>query len=229
MMMMSQLDPEARREMNTSMQMQLAQLNTIPGGQAMLENMLGGVLRESGNTPLTEIDRRAATEEHAAPQAGRDSNSEPLPNPWARPSQPAQQQRQPVHQPMGMNPFMMQMMQQQQQQGAGAPAGSNLMQQQQRELLQRLIAAQTQQFQQQPPPSTPLHPAAAPTPSAEPDYSQLAVSGDLREQRRREYKEQLRVLMEDMGFTDEEACLMALIQSNGDVDAAVDYLAQNSA
>ena len=87
--MRSQYDPMARRDMDRSLNSQMAQLNNIPGGMAMLEGMLGNMLREDQYGPKTQADKQMATEANSRPQEGASANTREAPNPWAR--QPANQ------------------------------------------------------------------------------------------------------------------------------------------
>ena len=82
------IDPEARRDMDRSMQSQLSQIQNIPGGMGMLENMMGSVQRDLNQPgPQTAADLTEASEERAMPTPGASSNTRAVPNPWARNTQ----------------------------------------------------------------------------------------------------------------------------------------------
>jgi hypothetical protein len=201
MMMMSQLDPDRRREMNTSMQMQLAQLNTIPGGQAMLENYLGDLMHEH-YAPKTAADRVMASEEHAKPVEGSTANNEPLPNPWAQPSN---------NRGRGAT-------------GATASATSR----------QAAASSPNMGFEHGPPafpfppfmsPSAFAPPAATTTPAVQQPVAPAPKKKLTREEAAVQYAPQLQQLQEDFGFEDRQLCLDALIEADGDIESAVDWIA----
>lgn len=111
LLMRSQYDPMARKEVDRALSSQMAQLNAIPGGMAMLERMMGNMLQEERYAPKTAADLKMATEENSKPQAGLSANNQEAPNPWAR-RPPPQTQRPPMlpqaqRSPMPFfNPFM---------------------------------------------------------------------------------------------------------------------------
>ena len=95
------VDPEARRDMDRAMQSQLSQIQNIPGGMGMLENMMGSVQRDLERPgPRTAADMTEASEERSMPTAGASSNTRALPNPW-RQQAPSQSSYQQVGSPFG--------------------------------------------------------------------------------------------------------------------------------
>lgn len=105
---MSQFNPDYNRELSRSMDLQFAQLSTIPGAQQILEGYVNGMKRDlEGNMQRTESDLHAASEEHARPQAGKEVNNDVLPNPWeAAQTMSAAPLRMPSAQTGQPHPFM---------------------------------------------------------------------------------------------------------------------------
>ena len=171
-MLRAGVDPDARRMTERQLSAAIAQVNAIPGGQAMLE---GEVMRTLG-TETSRAERSAAdlhevAEERARPKEGVDSNAEGLPNPWGAPS------RSTVTQPFGR------------------------------------------------PTTMPLPFGFAGTPSplsrAQPQTSVSAATFQVSPEEERKLS-----LMLEMGFDNRQANLTALRRCQGDVDAAVCWLAE---
>lgn len=85
-MLRAGVDPDARRMTERQLSAAIAQVNAIPGGQAMLE---GEVMRtlgsQSSRTERTAADLHEVSEDAAKPKQGAETNAEGLPNPWGAP------------------------------------------------------------------------------------------------------------------------------------------------
>lgn len=105
-MIRAALDPEARRDMERSADLQLAQVASHPDGAALLQRTMGSVersledaanhgngggsgTRRRGREQVEDEETAAAVSElHVRTVEGAASNAASLPNPWARPSAP---------------------------------------------------------------------------------------------------------------------------------------------
>ena len=88
-MMRSSYDPDAMREMSTSMNLQLSQVRSMPGGAAAIERAVGSILRDqSAHGPQSAADLRDASEMNSKPSVGQDANTSALPNPWTNSCSP---------------------------------------------------------------------------------------------------------------------------------------------
>lgn len=88
-LLMAQFDPDQKRQLSRTMQLQLAQISNIPGGTAAIERHMNSVLREP-SARKTASDLHEASEAHARPNPNQNSNSAALPNPWQRTQQEPQ-------------------------------------------------------------------------------------------------------------------------------------------
>lgn len=200
-MLMSQIDPDKRKEVNRAMQLQLAQLSNVPGGTAMLERYMAKAL-EQPEGKRSAADLRDAVEEHSRPDPSLSSNDAALPNPWARSQSsvgagmfPTTTGGRPhATMPPSLPPFGAQAM------WPPFPSVSN--QQQNLQHLFRALPQPPVTVREAPPVPPPL--SLVPPERAEDD----------------DYSEQLVVLLE-MGFEDDEACMRALRACHGNIDAAV--------
>lgn len=187
-MILSQIDPDQKRQMSRTMQLQMAQIANIPGGSAMLERHMNKFLQQPAGK-RTRADLQDATEEHSRPDDHRQFNAEALPNPWSRAATSAPR-----------NPL-----------GLGVPYSAPTL--------------------TSPPPlrqTTPPHGEFLRLLSSLEPRSGAAAASTAPPQpppARREFPEQLDILL-DMGFEDLELCQEALDVCNGDVDAAVCYMAE---
>lgn len=95
-MMMAQIDPDRRREMERSFDLQMAQISAMPGGQQMINQYMHTLMEDmqecEGAAGQRETDSSATAEESCRPDPSREANSDALPNPWA-PNQSQQPQR----------------------------------------------------------------------------------------------------------------------------------------
>lgn len=232
-MMMSQIDPDRRREMNRSLELQMAHIAAIPGGQQLLDRHMSGMLASlDADGTRTEADLHAASEEHARPTPGKSVNSEALPNPWAS-SSPALPSGPPPLPPMpGFSPFGPMM-------GAGRggghaatgaappPAlGGGLYGQSPAAAFAQLFGGNA---------GTPFGyggsgnggglPMMPPANAMSSSAGAAPVGGSLAPATTADYSSQL-VTLREMGFDNEALCKEALAACNGDVEDAVVYIAE---
>jgi hypothetical protein len=201
-LMMSQLDPDARRRMYTSMEMQLAQVNAMPGGAAAIERAMNSVTRDlDGPGRRTRADLSEISDERARPDPTKSANTEPLPNPWAArplqgPTAVGPSVASGVH-PLvtGLPPWM----------ATTAPSPAALP-------APVTSSKNTQSDADQ---------AANRSRRSEEGNPGAAAAAD----EDAKYQHQLRVLVDDMGFEDAELCKEALRHAKGDIDGAVEFIA----
>lgn len=80
-LMMSQIDPDQRRQFNQAMQLQLAQISNTPGGTAMLERYMSGMMQEpEGKRKPCDVSE--TPEDSVRPNPQQSANDQALPNPW---------------------------------------------------------------------------------------------------------------------------------------------------
>lgn len=216
--MMSQIDPDRRRDANRTMQLQLAQLSNIPGGTAMIERYMSKALQQPEGK-RTVADLRDALEEHSKPDPTLSSNAAALPNPWdartaAPAAPPAAFPPSAAYLNSALNPFGGQNFQPQTHSASAQSHPSQSSLQQLFGAMPRALPTQTQphSFAYVPPQQQDVLATSSPP---------LDESGDA------DFSEQLVVLLE-MGFEDDEACMRALKVCRGDIDAAVCFLADEA-
>ncbi|EPY18846.1 hypothetical protein STCU_09746 [Strigomonas culicis] len=210
-MLMSQLNPDKRREMSRTLNLQMAQISAIPGGEQMLENQMYRVNRQLDSAVTrTECDLHTTSAEAVQPREDRTANKDAIPDPWSTPAAEANANGwnpmpfgpPPVPGQGGQtntfNPFL--------NFGAnGAPPWNWGM------------PADGWQAQG---PATGVPPPSAAVVSS----TQKVLSEAVRQELLHTYDKELSTLAE-MGFEDRNQCLEALYASNGDVEAAVEYIA----
>lgn len=206
-MMMSQIDPDQRRQLNRTMQLQMAHLSNIPGGTAMLEKYMSRAM-EQPEGKRSAADLRDVVEEHSRPDPALASNAAALPNPWARRQAevaPPAAQGPPAFpfRPPGWPPMSLPTEQ------SRAPLGGG----------SGWPFFPLQHGGQPFVPQSVQRPQAASAPAA--STSSRSVANE--EEDDTDYSAQL-VTMLEMGFEDDEACLRALKACHGDIDAAVCFL-----
>ncbi|CCD14479.1 unnamed protein product, partial [Trypanosoma congolense IL3000] len=82
---MSYVDPKERRMTNRILQLQMAQLSSVPGGEQLLQRYTSGLLDDL-DADLSAIGKPnvAGIDESAGrPDSTKRCNKEPLPNPWS--------------------------------------------------------------------------------------------------------------------------------------------------
>ncbi|CCW71110.1 unnamed protein product [Phytomonas sp. Hart1] len=238
MMMMSQFDPDRRRELNRQLELQLAQISDIPGGQQVLDRYLSGFLRDTETVGAqSEADLHTVSEDVARPNPLKESNCEALPNPWKVTPQPeVWAHPAPMSMPfLPSNPFEMGEMGMESQ-GSTAGIMNNLM----ASLVQDPNLAQESMRMSAANQNTntninsnnyihyhPTVESAMTNSQANTNASgSFAASPFFSEEKKIAYEPQLRAL-KDMGFEDEWLCLKALEATNGDVEEALAYIAES--
>ncbi|KAF5223364.1 hypothetical protein ECC02_003643 [Trypanosoma cruzi] len=85
-LMMSQIDPDQRRSLNRGMGLQLAQLSALPGGEQLFEHLTSEYLNDMAALTETHVSSSSdnVDEAQARPDPTKEANSEALPNPWER-------------------------------------------------------------------------------------------------------------------------------------------------
>ncbi|CBH17021.1 hypothetical protein, conserved [Trypanosoma brucei gambiense DAL972] len=86
-LIMSQIDPDQRRAMNRNVQLQLAQISAIPGGEQLLERYTSGLMDDMDlNLDLVRNTKTKVPEDEKDDnsESVRGVNSEALPNPWSQ-------------------------------------------------------------------------------------------------------------------------------------------------
>ena len=217
-LMRSQMDPTSRRAAENARGMQMAQLGATPGGWQMAERLMHSIQRDDEREGADDASNPSSpVETSAQPVSGQSANNQALPNPWARPTQStaAPQQPAPGAFPMGGAGLGGQ----QHQPGAGAAQpGPNPM-----AALMAAMMGQQQQARAQPPPPGARDPFTAMLMGMQPGPA--AAAAPVAAPAPPDYSAQVRTLTEDMGF-DEETARLALEQTHGDVDAAVNLIAE---
>ncbi|EKF32038.1 hypothetical protein MOQ_004118 [Trypanosoma cruzi marinkellei] len=214
-LMMSQIDPDQRRSLNRGMGLQLAQLSALPGGEQLFEHLTSEYLNDMAALTETNVPSSsdAVDEAQARPDPTKEANSEALPNPWER--QPSSLQgASGLNNSMngntndlfsafgghgasgGLMPF------------AGLP--SNIAS------LGHTNPVTAASFL--PPWMLPSSNETNQVPPTDPTHTREASANT------GEWASQLATLRE-MGFDNEALCLEALRASNGDIDGAVNYIA----
>ncbi|RNF06775.1 ubiquilin [Trypanosoma rangeli] len=218
-LMMSQIDPDQRRSLSLGMGLQLAQLSAMPGGEQLFERMTSEYMNDmSALTETTGLSASDSVDEaQARPDPNKEANSEALPNPWEQ--QPSSAGGRLESNLMSQNPAGLLSLF-----GGGHNAGSAAPLAGLPSNLPFLLANGN------PHTSTSFLPSWITTSSNVGGQAQPAGSTQAGETSRiaAEWAPQLAVLRE-MGFDNEALCLEALRASNGDIDGAVNYIADKDA
>ncbi|RNF05705.1 ubiquilin [Trypanosoma conorhini] len=218
-LMMAQIDPDQRRSLSRGMGLQLAQLSALPGGEQLFERMTSEYVNDMSELMETRGPNASdrVDEAQARPDPNKEANSEALPNPWEQ--QPPNAGNALGANPMGPNVSYMPNLFA----GGGAAGGATPFAGLSGSIPSRLGSSN-------PYASAPFIPLWMTAPSnvggqAQPTFHTQA--GDAYGSAA-EWAPQLAVLKE-MGFDNEALCLEALRASNGDIDGAVNYIADKHA
>ncbi|KAH9592977.1 Ubiquitin-associated domain [Trypanosoma melophagium] len=225
---MAQMDPEQRRLMSRDLQLQMAQVSAIPGGEQLLERYVTSILQEldSDGDPTQRDTATEVDEEQARPDPNKEANCEALPNPWKQQSSSASSSSMQNNLDwMGPNTdmtnFLLNNLGGENPSGSGNSAFPSFLQLLGNSSLmsgdnpfatagsfvpQGVEASNRETMAQ---PSTTAPASEKTTDNAAKDKTQWAA--------------QL-AMLKDMGFDDEALCLEALNETNGDVDAAVSFI-----
>ncbi|KPI88023.1 hypothetical protein ABL78_2899 [Leptomonas seymouri] len=243
--LLSSVNPERRREMERSAELQLAQISAMPGGQQAINHytdqlMIDSEEEETENERAIRIGTSAPSGANASlytPDPTKDANSDPLPNPWAAASAGAPPAvaaaasplrslngSLPATNPFGLfapphpsattgfpspsfpSPSF----------GAQDPAAMQAM-------MQMIMQSMGNNNS-----ASPLAAASAPlatqaAPAVPEGHASVASAPPLSEEKLQAGLAALR----DMGFEDESLCREALQATGGDVEGAVDYIAEH--
>ncbi|GET89718.1 hypothetical protein, conserved [Leishmania tarentolae] len=244
MLLKSSVDPQRRREMERSAELQLAHIAALPGGQQMINHYMDQLTEdqeEADTQPQLPIGRSTVeiSDELTHPDPTKETNNDPLPNPWATPAAAAPgavshagnpfsfggTEDFPFFNNVGFPPA-----------GASSSLGaaiapvtssrigessalssSGQQQASMKAMIEMMMqsmwtppAAQTMTPTEAPSAST----AAAPGPASAPALSEEAMQRGLS-------------ALREMGFEDEGLCREALTACSGDAEAAVDYIAEH--
>jgi hypothetical protein len=251
--LLSSVNPERRKEMERNAELQLAQISAMPGGQQAINHYMDQ-MDEDGEEEETENERAirigttaptATNDSLYTPDPTKDANNEPMPNPWAASSSagtpiatttPATTSAggagplasnlfsffapstsgaaaggavgaSPASLWSGQDPASVQAMWQMMMQSVGSNANH------------AYSAAGAATATTSASPATQAEPADASTqvdatPSSSTVLSEEMLQAGL-------------AALRDMGFEDEVLCRRALQAAGGDVEAAVDYIAEH--
>ncbi|ORC91658.1 ubiquilin [Trypanosoma theileri] len=224
---MAQMDPEQRRMMDRDLQLQMAQVSAIPGGEQLLERYVTSVLQElDADGDSTHREAAAEVDEaQARPDPNKEANSEALPNPWKQQSSSVSSTQNNSEFMMGPNADMTNLLLGNFGVGNASNAGNVG------------FPSFLQLFE-----NTPLmsggNPSATtgsvlPQGGVTPNRENMAQPNTLAPSAERttdniakdktQWASQL-AMLKDMGFEDEVLCVEALCATNGDVDAAVSFI-----
>ncbi|KAK7201785.1 UBA/TS-N domain containing protein [Novymonas esmeraldas] len=233
LLLKSSVNPERRREMERSLELQLAQISALPDGQQMINHYMNQFTDDldDGDEQQPQPSAASATEAGDTlnhPDPTKDAVNDPLPNPWAAAAAPAPAASSatatPFAGPGGFpfgNPFAASAF------GGAAPPGPTSFlgsgsasapsaSHSNPASMNAMLASMMQAMQATPSAPPPPAPAAATAPAPAPHAT---VAEDVMQRG-------LSVLR-DMGFDDEALCREALLACAGDAEAAVDYIAEH--